>query len=78
MPLTTPHLPCPAGAWKRYAVWSGILAAFYLLYSLPSSYLHHYAADWQNKEELKWVELQGFGRLQYQGFGGRAERGGVG
>ncbi len=46
-------LPCRADAWVRYAVWCGILAAFYLLYSLPASYLRHYAADWQNKEELK-------------------------
>ena len=51
--LLLPCPPCPSDAWVRYAVWSGILAAFYLLYSLPASYLRHYATDWQNKEELK-------------------------
>ena len=55
--LCTPTRSCPpcrnAVAWWHYAVWCDILAAFYLLYSLPASYLRHYAADWQNKEELK-------------------------
>ncbi|KAI7839615.1 hypothetical protein COHA_006615 [Chlorella ohadii] len=51
IPLALSSLP--GDAWVHYAVWCGILAAFYLLYSLPASYLRHYAPDWQNKEELK-------------------------
>jgi hypothetical protein len=32
---------------------AGILAAFYLLFSLPMSYIKHYHRDWKNTEELK-------------------------
>jgi hypothetical protein len=32
---------------------AGILAAFYLLFSLPMSYIKHYRRDWKNTEELK-------------------------
>ena len=42
-----------AGDYIRFAVWAGAMAAWYCLYSLPMSFLHHYDTDWKGREELK-------------------------
>ena len=54
---------CSVGAlnnedyWKT-AIYFGVVALVYLLFSLPMSYIRHSRVDYTAAEELKWVVLR--------------------
>lgn len=60
-PATAPsHRPCSVGAlptedYREVGIYFGAAVLFYLLVSLPMTYIKQSAFDWVNAEELRWV-----------------------
>ena len=47
----------PVSEYWKVGVYMGVLLSYYLLYSLPMSYIKHSRVDYVNTDELKVVEL---------------------